>query len=145
MNMLKTIAFLLASPVIFLVSILTMFSIIVLAMVANLFSGKKAKVIHPNRQPFEEWEADRTFIQLAEGIGCGYCTPWMRGSFPSEQAFLELDSAMKQGSFEFRQTIPGGSTKSKYEFLGVGIGARTFFGADVYFCSRCRQEWELSS
>jgi hypothetical protein len=43
-----------------------------------------------------------------------------------------------------RQTIPGGFTKPKREIMGVTLGVRTFFGADIYVCPLYHQVWELS-
>ena len=145
MKSIKTFLILLLSPLVFLSSISFMVCLTAWAMITHIFKKKNRGDTPINRLPFEEWEAKRIFLLQNELRPCESCTPWIRLSFPSEQDYLELDSAIKGGAFKFRKTIPGGFTEPKMEFLGVGLGGRTFFGADVYFCPRCHQEWELSS
>ena len=144
MKYIKTFLTLLLTPLVFLSSISFMVCLTALAMITHIFTKKNRRDTSINRQPFEEWETKRIFLLENELEACESCTQWIRESFPSEQDYLELDSAIKGGAFKFRKTIPDGSTEPKIEFLGVGFGGRTFFGADVYFCPRCHQEWELS-
>ena len=145
MKFIKTFLMLLLTPLVFLSSLSFMVCLTALAMITHIFTKKDRRYTPINRQPFEEWEAKRIFLLKNELEACESCTQWIRESFPSEQDYLELDSAIKGGAFKFRKTIPGGFTEPEIEFLGVGFGGRTFFGADVYFCPRCHQEWELSS
>ena len=144
MKYIKSFLILLVTPLVFLSSIFSMVCLTALAMITHIFSKKNRRDTPITLQPFEEWEAKRRFLLQNELEPCESCTQWICESFPSEQDYLELDSAVKGGAFKFRKTIPGGFTKPKIEFLGVGFGGRTFFGADVYFCPRCHQEWELS-
>jgi hypothetical protein len=80
---------------------------------------------------------------MREVSNCGGCNHLVRNSFPSEQNFEEVELEIQRG-FSHQQTIPGGISKPKHEFLGVGIGGRTFFGAQIYTCEKCKKEWELS-
>jgi hypothetical protein len=145
MKSIKNFLILLLTPLIYLVSIITMVCLTALTIVTHIFKKRNLKLTPIKPLPFEEWEAIRIFLDQYEIVPCESCTQWLRGSFPSEQDYLELDSAIKDGAFMLRQTIPGGFTKPKREILGVGLGVRTFFGADVYVCPRCQQVWELSS
>ena len=135
----------LLSPLVYLTSSIFLAVTIAASMWVDVSRREKQPAAEKGERPFERWEKQRAFVEMKDLRYCSACSKWVRESFPTEAGYLELDLRIKQEAFAHLRTIPGGFTEPKYVFLGVGVGGRTFVGADIYACRACGQEWELSS
>jgi hypothetical protein len=134
----------LLSPLAYLASFLFMAFLIVVTMWENIFRRDKRTISKKEERPFEQWEKKRAFLERKDIRECSACSNWMREFFSTETEYLGLDLQIEQQAFKHLKTIPGGFSNPKYEFMGVGVGGRTFWGAEIYACRRCGQIWELS-
>jgi hypothetical protein len=114
-------------------------------MWVNIFDSERRTLAKKGERPFERWEKKRAFVERTDIRNCSACSKWLRESFSTETEYIGLDLQIKQEAFKHLETIPGGFSSPKYEFMGVGIGGRTFTGAEIYACGTCGQKWELST
>jgi hypothetical protein len=128
----------------FLASLMFLAFVTIAAMWVHIFNSEKETLAQKGERPFERWEKERAFVHQKDLRNCSACSKWIRESFPVQTEYFELDLLIEREAFRHLKAIPGGISDSKHKFMGIGIGGRIFAGAEIYACTGCGQEWELS-